>query len=143
MKKIAIIYYSGTGNTEQMANAVLEGANGAHADVTLFNVSDITAADALTYDVLVLGCPAMGAETLEEGEFEPLFAEMEANLTGKDVALFGSYGWGDGEWMRTWQDRVTAAGANLVHGEGLICNETPDDDALAACRDLGAEVAAL
>lgn len=142
MKKIAIIYYSGTGNTEEMAKAILSGAQDANGDVELFNISDITSDDALAYDVLVLGCPAMGAENLEEGEFEPFMEEIEASLSGKDVALFGSYGWGDGEWMRTWQERVQDAGANLVQ-DGLICNETPDDEAIEACKALGASVASL
>ena len=83
----------------------------------------------------------MGAEVLEEGEFEPFFEELSGSLSGKPVALFGSYGWGDGQWMRDWYDRTAAAGAVLQGGEGLICNEMPDDDALAACRDLGRALA--
>ena len=142
MKKIAIIYYSSTGNTEKMANAILEGAQGAGADVTLLNVSDTSASEAAAYDVLVLGCPAMGAEELEPCEVEPFFSELEGSLDGKQVALFGSYGWGDGEWMRTWQDRVTGANGQLVQ-DGVIANETPDDDALEQCKALGATVAAL
>ena len=142
MKKIAIVYYSGSGNTEQMANAILEGAKEGNGDVTLFNVSEISASEALAYDVLVLGCPAMGAETLEEGEMEPFFQELEGSLKDKDVALFGSYGWGDGEWMRTWQDRVVNSGANLLR-DGVICNDAPDDEALAACRELGLEASKL
>ena len=138
MSKIAVIYWSQTGNTEAMANAIAEAA-GAEA----FSVSDISAADAAAYDTLVLGCPAMGSEELEDGEFEPFFAELEGSLSGKNLALFGSYGWGDGEWMRTWFERAAATGANMVQAEGLICNETPDDDALAACAELGAAVAAL
>ncbi len=132
MGKTAIIYWSGTGNTEAMANAIMEGAN----DAVLFNVSEITADDAASYDNLVLGCPAMGAEVLEENEFEPFFTELEAKLSGKKVALFGSFGWGDGEWMRNWEDRVTSSGGVLC-GEGLMINETPDDDGLESCRELG------
>lgn len=142
MKKIAIIFWTSTGNTEEMANAILKGANEEHADVRLMNVSEITGSEALDYDVLVLGCPAMGAETLDESEMEPFFAEVETGLSGKDVALFGSYGWGDGEWMRTWQDRVTAAGGNLIQ-DGVIANNMPDDDALEECRQLGIAVAKL
>ena len=142
MKKIAIVYYSGSGNTEEMANAVLRGCNEGHADARLFNISEISAAEALEYDVLVLGCPAMGAEELEDGEMEPFMAEIESQIAGKDIALFGSYGWGDGEWMRNWQDRVEAAGAILL-GDGVICNEAPDDEALEACRNLGLEVSKL
>lgn len=137
MSKTAIIYWSGTGNTEAMANAVYDGAIAAGGDVQLFEVSQIGADEALEYETLILGCPAMGAEVLEESEFEPFFAQIEAKLAGKKVALFGSYGWGDGEWMRTWEDRVTSAGANLVNGEGLIINETPDEDGLNLCKELG------
>ena len=141
MSKLAVIYWSGTGNTEAMAQAVAEGAREAGADVSLFSVSEITAADAAGYDRLALGCPAMGAEVLEEGEFEPFFEALSGSLSGKPVALFGSYGWGDGQWMRDWYDRTAAAGAVLQGGEGLIRNETPDGDGLAACRALGRTLA--
>jgi flavodoxin short chain len=140
MSKTAVIYWSGTGNTEKMANAVLEGLQEAGADATLFSVDKITAAEAAAYDKLALGCPSMGAEVLEEEEFEPFFTELEKNISGKKVALFGSYGWGDGEWMRNWNERCVSGGAGLVT-EGLIANETPDDTALAACKDLGGKLA--
>ncbi len=139
MSKTAIIYWSSTGNTEAMANAIKEGA----ASADLFSVSDISADAAAEYDNLILGCPAMGSEQLEESEFEPFFEELKAKLSGKNVALFGSYDWGDGEWMRTWADAVKATGANLVGDEGLIANNAPDDAALAACKELGAKTAAL
>lgn len=141
MSKTAIIYWSGTGNTEAMAGAILEGAKEVNPEAVIFNVPDISATDAAAYDTLILGCSAMGAEVLEESEFEPFFTELETNLSGKKVALFGSYGWGDGEWMRDWQDRVNKAGANLVNGEGLIINDMPDDDGLNQCRELGKTVA--
>ena len=139
--QLAVIYWSGSGNTEAMAQAVAEGARNAGADVSLFQVSELTAADAAKYERLALGCPAMGAEVLEESEFEPFFTELESRLSGKPVALFGSYGWGDGQWMRDWCERVKEDGAQLFSDEGLICNETPDDDAQAACRKLGADLA--
>ena len=137
--KVSIVYWSGTGNTEAMANAVAEGAKNAGAEVALLPVS---AADesVLESDALLFGCPAMGAEELEEGEFEPFFSSIEGSLSGKKLGLFGSYDWGDGEWMRTWQDRAAADGAVLI-ADGVIANLTPDDEALAACRQLG-EVAA-
>ena len=141
MSKIAVIYWSMSGNTEAMANAIAEGAQGAGAEVDVKQVSDITVDQALEYDKLALGCPAMGAEVLEESEFEPFFTELESRLGGKKVALFGSYGWGDGQWMRDWQQRVDDANASLYNGEGLIINETPDDEALSACRELGAALA--
>ena len=141
MSKLAVIYWSGTGNTEAMAQAVVEGAREAGADASLFSVDQISAADAAGYDRLALGCPAMGAEVLEEGEFEPFFEALSASLSGKRVALFGSYGWGDGQWMRDWYDRAAAAGAVLQGSEGLICNEAPGEDALASCRALGRALA--
>ena len=143
MSKTAIIYWSGTGNTEAMANAIFDGAKEINADTKLFSVDQITADEAKDYNNLILGCPAMGAEELEEGEFEPFFAELEVNLSGKNVALFGSYGWGDGEWMREWESRMLDAGANVLNREGLICHETPDDDALEDCRSLGKQLASL
>lgn len=141
MSKAAVIYWSMSGNTETMANAVAEGLKSAGADVDLKQVSEISADDALGYDLLALGCPAMGAEVLEESEFEPFFTKLEGSLSGKKVALFGSYGWGDGQWMRDWQDRVDAAGADLVDGEGIIANYEPDDGVLEQCRQLGAALA--
>ena len=132
MSKKAIIYWSQTGNTEKMAKALQE-ASGAD----LFFLSEISPDQALTYDVLALGCPAMGSEVLEEGEFEPFFTELEGKLSGKDIFLFGSYDWGDGQWMRDWQDRVLAAGAKLINNEGYICNLEPDDIALADLATIG------
>ena len=138
MRKIAVIYWSGTGNTQMMAEAVTEGAKGAGADVSLFNVSQISAADAAGYEALALGCPAMGGEVLEESEFEPFFTELESKLSGKKVALFGSYGWGDGQWMRDWAQRADSAGANVYQDEGLILHLTPDEEGLEQCRTFGA-----
>ncbi|MEM1484160.1 flavodoxin [Oscillospiraceae bacterium PP1C4] len=143
MSKMAVIYWSQTGNTEAMANAIAEGAKEAGAEVSLLTVSETDCAAASGFDLLALGCPSMGSEVLEEGEFEPFFTELEGKLSGKKVALFGSYGWGDGEWMRDWQDRTTTAGAQLYNGEGLIVNETPDDSALASCKQLGKGFAAF
>ncbi|MTQ98410.1 flavodoxin [Pseudoflavonifractor sp. BIOML-A6] len=143
MSKLAVIYWSGTGNTEAMAMAVGEGAKAAGAEVSVLTVSEISAAQAAQYDVLALGCPAMGAEVLEEGEFEPFFTELEGSLSGRKTALFGSYGWGDGQWMRDWCDRARAAGAVLCGAEGLMLNEAPDDAGLDACRALGASLATL
>ena len=140
MSKVAVIYWSGTGNTQQMADAVAEGAKGAGAEVSVFSVSEISAADAAAYDHLALGSPAMGGEVLEESEFEPFFSELEGSLSGKKVVLFGSYDWGDGQWMRDWQQRTVQAGAQMP-ADGLIVNLTPDEDGLAQCRELGAKIA--
>lgn len=137
--KVTIVYWSGTGNTEAMANAVAEGASGAGAEVEILPVS-AAGADVLTSDAILFGCPAMGSEELEEDEFEPFFASVESGLAGKKIGLFGSYDWGDGEWMRTWQERVVSAGGNMIE-DGVIANNAPDDDALAACKALGEKAA--
>lgn len=140
MSKIAVVFWSGTGNTEAMADAVAEGAKGAGAEVSVFNVTDFSADKVDKFDAIAFGCPAMGAETLEDSEFEPVFNECEPKLNGKKIALFGSYGWGDGEWMRTWEDTCNSAGAVLT-AESVICNDSPDDDAIASCKALGAALA--
>ena len=139
MNKVAIVYWSGTGNTEAMAQAVAEGAGGS---AVLLAPADFGAADVAAYDVIAFGCPAMGAEQLEEGEFEPMFSAVEGSLNGKKIALFGSYGWGSGEWMEAWSARCQQDGAILKDVSGLIVNEEPDDDALDSCRLLGRELAA-
>ena len=140
MSKVAIVYWSGTGNTEAMADAVAEGAKGAGAEVSVFNVTDFSADKVDEFDAIAFGCPAMGAETLEDSEFEPVFNECEPKLNGKKIALFGSYGWGDGEWMRTWEETCNSAGAVLT-AESVICNDAPDDEATANCNALGAALA--
>ena len=131
----AVIYWSGTGNTEAMAKAVAEGAGVEAVSVTDFK------GDAAAFDALGLGSPAMGDEVLEESDFEPFFAGIEGKISGKKIALFGSYDWGDGQWMRTWEDRVRAAGATLVNDAGVISNLEPSDDILAQCRELGKKLA--
>lgn len=136
MSKIAVVYWSGTGNTQAMAEAVLAGAKESGAEADLFEASDFDASRMEDYDAIAFGCPAMGAEVLEEDEFQPMFDSVEGKLGGKNLGLFGSYGWGDGEWMRNWEETCKEAGANLVYG-GVICNEAPDEEALNACRVLG------
>ena len=135
MSKVAVVFWSATGNTETMANCVAEGANG-----TIVPCSEMNAAKLAEFDAVAFGCPAMGAEQLEESEFEPMFSDLEGSLNGKKIALFGSYGWGGGEWMRTWEENCRDKGANLVC-DSVICQETPDDEALSACRSLGEALA--
>ena len=125
-----------------VVSIVLDG-EGAGAEVTTLTCDAFAGTDVTNYDAVAFGCPAMGAEVLEETTFEPMFTEAEGLLSGKKVAIFGSYGWGDGQWMRDWEERMKAAGATLVGGEGLILNETPDSDGLEACAALGKELAAL
>ena len=139
MSKIAVVYWSGTGNTEAMANAIVEGAQEAGAEVELSQVDNFKADDIANYDGVIFGCPAMGDEVLEEDSFEPFFAEAEAKLEGVPVALFGSYGWGGGAWMEAWVKRTKDAGAKLFKDEGLIAENAPDDDVLAECKALGAD----
>ena len=141
MSKIAVVYWSGTGNTEAMANEVAEGAKAAGAEVDVLTASEFGADKMDAYDAVAFGCPAMGAEELEDSEFEPMFSDCEGKLGGKKIALFGSYGWGDGEWMRDWADRMKNAGAQLICEEGVIANEAPEDDVLEELKAAGKELA--
>ena len=137
MKKIAVVYWSMTGNTKAMADAVVSGAQKAGAEVDLFEAADFNVDKMDAYEAIGFGCPAMGAEVLEEEVFEPMFTACESKLSGKKIALFGSYDWGDGEWMRIWEQRCKDAGADLAC-DFVICNLEPDGEAIAACKALGA-----
>ncbi len=136
MSKIAVVYWSGTGNTEAMAKAVEEGAKAAGAEVALLTSAEFGADQMDAYDAIAFGCSSQGAEELEQTEFAPMFQSCEAKLAGKKIALFGSYGWGDGEWMRTWAETCQKDGA-VFACDFVIANEAPDDDAIAACQSLG------
>ena len=140
MKKVCIVYWSGSGNTEAMAGAVLEGVNEAGADGTLYAASEFHPSLLAGFDAAAFGCPSMGCEQLEEGEFEPMFSQCEPMLSGKTIALFGSYGWGDGEWMRNWKEQCEKDGAILAC-KPVICNDAPSDEAIAECKKLGASLA--
>lgn len=140
MSKIAVVYWSGTGNTETMAGKVLEGAEAAGAEAVLYTASEFDSSMMDRFDAVAFGCPSMGAEQLEETEFEPMFAGCEPKLKGKKIALFGSYGWGDGEWMKTWEDTCISDGALLAYGS-VICNEAPDAAAKEDCEALGRALA--
>ena len=140
MSKIAVVYWSGTGNTEVMANLVAEGATSAGAETEVIPCADFSADKAAEYDAFAFGCPAMGSEVLEEMDFQPMFDACKNMLSGKRVALFGSFGWGDGQWMRDWESDCSNAGISLTC-ESVTCCETPDDTALAACREMGKALA--
>lgn len=140
MSKVAIVYWSGTGNTETMATAVAEGAKAAGAQTQMYTAAEFNSTMIDDYDCLAFGCPAMGAESLEEDEFEPMFSACEPKLRDKKIALFGSYGWGDGEWMENWESTCRDSGAHLACNS-VICMEAPDDEGLAACHALGAALA--
>ena len=142
MGKISVVYWSQSGNTLAMAEAIGKGITDGGAQAEVVNVSSCQVSDLDTEEVFALGCPAMGAEVLEESEMEPFVAELEGSVSGKKIGLFGSYGWGDGQWMRDWASRFENAGAVIVGGEGVICVESPDDEAVNACKKLGNELAA-
>lgn len=135
MKK-AVIYASTTGNTEAMANAVAEGVKACGAELLMSTASDANVSDVLACDVIILGSPAMGDEVLEDS-MEEFYTNLEGGLSGKKVAVFGSYDWGDGQWLRTWVERLSASGATVVNGEGLKVQLAPDEAALAECKSLG------
>lgn len=139
MSKIAVVYWSGTGNTEAMANAVVAGAKEKNAEVAIFTADSFSGSMVADYDAIAFGCPSMGSEVLEESEFEPMFLSCEPELSGKKIALFGSYGWGDGEWMRNWEEQCISAKAQLAC-ESVICMDFPDDDAIESCKALGASL---
>ena len=140
MKNVAVVFWSGTGNTEAMAEAVAKGARTAGAAASVIPVGSFDASQVAKFDAFAFGCPAMGSEALEESEFEPVFEDVKGSLAGKSVALFGSYGWGDGEWMRSWEETCADAGISLAC-DSVICSDAPDEEALAACRALGAALA--
>lgn len=141
MDKIYVVYWSQSGNTQAMAEAVGKGITDAGKEAAVVYVGDASVDELSSAKCFALGCPAMGAEVLEESEMEPFVEELEKSVSGKKIGLFGSYGWGDGQWMRDWEERMTAAGATVLNGEGLICQETPDDDAIKQCEELGEQLA--
>ena len=140
MSKIAIVYWSGTGNTEAMARLVEEGVSAAGGQADLLTPELFDPSMVGNYTAFAFGCPSMGAEQLEEAEFEPMFSAVKPSLSGKTIGLFGSYGWGDGEWMRTWQADCEEAGCSLAE-EPVICCGAPEGDAADACRSLGRALA--
>jgi flavodoxin short chain len=141
MDKIQVVYWSQGGNTQAMAEAVAQGISEAGKEAEVAFVSEASLDELKAAKAFALGCPAMGAEVLEESEMEPFVNAVEGFASGKTIALFGSYGWGDGQWMRDWVERMNAAGATVLNGEGVICREMPDDIALAECVALGKQLA--
>ena len=141
MDKVIVAYWSQTGNTAAMAAAVGEGITEAGKEAVVTDISSVSMDDLQAASAFALGCPAMGAEVLEESEMEPFVEELESYVSGKKILLFGSYGWGDGEWMRDWADRMKNAGAQLIREEGIIANEAPEDDVLEELKAAGKELA--
>lgn len=137
--KINIIYWTGSGNTEEMAKLIKLGAEEAKASVNLLPVDTATEEDVVNCDILCLGSPAMGAENIDETEMEPFLNTVSDKLSGKDVILFGSYGWGSGEWMTTWEDDMIDKGVNLLERE-VIANEFPEGDDAEKLIELGRKI---
>jgi len=142
MKKITVIYWSGTGNTEAMAKAVAEGAKQDNVEVSLLSVAQASIEDVINADAIALGCSSMGAEVLEETEMEPFVLSIEGVISDKPVALFGSYGWGNGEWMQDWVTRMQDCGAKVL-GEGLISMGMPDMQGFEECNLLGSQLSRM
>ncbi|MDO5156322.1 MAG: flavodoxin [Eubacteriales bacterium] len=143
MSKVYIVYWTGTGNTAMMAGHIAEGVAEAGAEAVCLSVAEANVADLEEAKAIALGCPSMGAEQLEEMEMEPFMEMMDTEISGKNIGLFGSYGWGNGEWMDDWVTRVGNDGAQVVGGEGVICNGAPSEDAIEALKDLGRQLASL
>lgn len=143
MDKIYVVYWSQSGNTQAMAEAVGKGIVDAGKEAEVVYVGAASIDELKSAKCFALGCPAMGAEVLEESEMEPFVSEVEGFVSGKTIALFGSYGWGDGQWMRDWTDRMNGCGANVLNGEGVICQEAPDDATIEECEALGKQLAAV
>ena len=134
-----IVYYSASGNTEKMANLIAEGIANGGKTAEVINVSNANADIFDNEEIVILGCPAMGDEVLEENEFEPFVEEISSTISGKKVALFGSYGWGDGQWIRDWQERMESLGCTLI-ADGLIIQNEPEDNS-PECIELGMTIA--
>lgn len=142
MAEVKIVYWSGTGNTASMAEFVGKGVTEAGGAPQFIPAEEASAADIASAKAFALGCPSMGAEQLEESTMQPLEDELVSLVSGKKILLFGSYGWGDGEWMRNWVEELTGAGAEMIEPEGVICNDAPDGDAEAALIAAGKALAA-
>ena len=143
MDKVYVVYWSQSGNTQAMAEAIGKGVADAGKEASVVFVSEASLDELKNAKAFALGCPAMGAEDLEESEMEPFVCAVESFAAGKTIALFGSYGWGDGEWMRDWVDRMNASGATVLNGEGLMCHEVPDEAGISECEALGRQLAGL
>lgn len=143
MSKVSIVFWSGTGNTAAMAELIAQGVSEAGSEAVLIPVSEANVEELKKEKAFALGCPSMGAEQLEEMEMEPFMCELEGGIAGKQIALFGSYGWGNQEWMRDWEGRIASAGASVVNGEGITVNGAPDSDTQEQCKNVGRALAQL
>ena len=139
-KKIAIVVWSKTGNTRLMSKALKEGAEERGAQVEVFKSYNFDIEKAKSYECIALGCPAMGAETLEETEFLPMYETIKPYLKNKKIFIFGSYSWGDGKWMRDWKADMINNGISLFT-EPIIAKEKPTNDILYKLKEIGKELA--
>ena len=141
MKKVLIVYWSGTGNTQAMAESIAKGVSDGNGEAILKPVGNASADLVKEAEALAFGCTAMGAEVLEESEMEPFIASLgSAEVENKPLGLFGSYDWVDGQWMRDWADRMKGLGAKL-DGEGIITQLEPAEESLTRCYELGKRLA--
>ena len=143
MDKVYIIFWTQGGNTGMMATAIGDGVKTAGKEPVFLSPSEAKISELTELNGFAMGCPAMGCEVLEETEMEPFVSEVESIINGKKIALFGSYGWGDGQWMRDWEERMKSAGAIIIGGEGIIAHEMPQDEDIELCKDLGKQLAEL
>lgn len=141
MSKVFVVYWSGTGNTERMATRIGEGILNGEKEAIVADVSDVNPDDLKDIPAFALGCPSMGDEELDS-DMDDFVEKITKFAQGKKIGLFGSYGWGNGEWMQAWEDRLKNAGAEIVLEHGIICLDAPDDDTLEQCFELGKNLAA-
>ncbi len=136
MSKVAVVYFSSTGNTEIMANKISDGAKEAGNETNVFSCSEFDVSTVNDYNAIILGCPACGSEELDDSEFLPMFEGIKSDLAGKKVGLFGSYGWGGGEYMNTFKQECESSGIAII-GEPILAENTPDSDAEEQCINFG------
>lgn len=139
MNKIAVVFWSGTGNTEEMANSIIEGAKNKGADVSVFSPNDFNKNLISEFDAFAFGCPAMGSEVLEEDEFQPMWDSILPDLKDKKVVLFGSYDWGDGEWIRAWEEECINSGVTIIT-KPIMSNNAPTDEDKQNLRNMGMQL---
>ena len=143
MDKVYIIFWTQGGNTGAMASAIGDGVKEAGKEPVFLSPSEAKVSELTELNGFAMGCPAMGCEVLEETEMEPFVSEVESIIKGKKIVLFGSYGWGDGQWMRDWEERMKSAGAIIIGGEGIIAHEMPQDADIERCNNFGKQLAEL
>lgn len=143
MNKVYIIFWTQSGNTGAMASAIGEGVKEAGKEPIFLSPSEANIEELKSLPAFAMGCPAMGAEVLEESEMEPFVEGIENIVSGKKLVLFGSYGWGDGQWMRDWVERMNGVGATIIGNEGVIAQGAPGDEETSLCKEIGKTLAGI